>query len=195
VPTLSRRLILALAVAGFFAALVAGRLHAASPVAAPGATTAGPASPPAVVSPPAASLLVHVVGAVRRAGVYRLRDGDRVLDAVRRAGGATGRADLGGVNLAARIADGQQVVVPARSRRRPATVGATAVPGAGTGPVSVNGATAADLDRLPGVGPATAARIIAWREAHGPFRAVDDLLDVPGIGPAKLAAMHDLLAL
>jgi len=135
---------------------------------------------------------VHVVGAVRHPGVYRLADGARAGDAVAAAGGATRRAALDGLNLAARIADGEQVVVPVRGHAGP--VGAAALPGK-PAVVRLNEADAAALDALPGVGPATAQRIVAWRDQHGPFATVDGLLDVPGIGEAKLAAMREQLAL
>ena len=140
-------------------------------------------------------ILVHVVGAVRRPGVYRLPASARGLDALRVAGGAARRADLAGLNLAAPLSDGQQVVVPLQGQTPAPTSGAAAArPGKGSspqGPVHLSTADAAALDALPGVGPATAARIIAWREGHGAFRSVDDLLEVPGIGPAKLEALRD----
>ena len=146
------------------------------------------------------SALVHVAGAVRRPGVYRLRSGARIQDAVRRAGGARPRGDLNAINLAAKVADGQQVVVPPRAPAGAAPAGAvaTAAAGAGAGaatapaaPVSLNSATAEQLDTLDGVGPVTAQKIIAWREEHGGFRSVDDLGQVPGIGPKRLAALRD----
>jgi competence protein ComEA len=146
------------------------------------------------------STLVHVAGAVRRPGVYRLRSGARIQDAVRRAGGARPRGDLNAINLAAKVADGQQVVVPPRAPAGAAPAGAvaTAAAGAGAGaatapaaPVSLNSATAEQLDTLDGVGPVTAQKIIAWREEHGGFRSVDDLGQVPGIGPKRLAALRD----
>ena len=137
--------------------------------------------------------LVHVAGAVRSPGVYRLRDGERVQDAVRRAGGPRAGADLNALNLAAKVADGQQVVVPRRG-----TAGAAAVDGAGTGepggppqaPVSLNSATAEQLDTLDGVGPATASKILEYRRQHGGFRSIDDLGEIPGIGPKRLAALR-----
>lgn len=135
--------------------------------------------------------LVHVAGAVRRPGVYRMGGDTRVLQAVRMAGGPTRDADLSRLNLAAPIADGQQVVVPVRPR--PGAVGGSASSGAtgtATGPVSLSSATAADLEALDGVGPALAARIIAWRDAHGGFASVDALDDVPGIGPARMEALR-----
>jgi competence protein ComEA len=135
--------------------------------------------------------VVDVVGAVRRPGLLRLAQGSRVADAVRLAGGTTPRAQLDLVNLAAPLADGEQVVVP-----RAGGAGATpagAVPGAPVAPLQLSVATAEQLDALPGVGPATAAKIVAYRQEHGPFRSVDDLVGVPGIGPAKLAALKDLV--
>jgi competence protein ComEA len=137
---------------------------------------------------------VHVAGAVRRPGVYRLATGARVQDAVRRAGGARPGADVNAINLAAKVADGQQVVVPERASRGAAAVagatGGSAAPGAATAPVSLNSATAEQLDTLDGVGPATARKILEWRMQHGGFRSVADLAQVPGIGPKKLAALR-----
>ena len=130
--------------------------------------------------------VVHVAGAVRRPGVYSLRAGARVQDAVRRAGGASRGANLDAVNLAARVADGQQVVVPSAAA---APVAGGAPGEAPSIPVSLGGATAEQLETLDGVGPATAAKILAYRTEHGGFRSVDDLANVPGIGPKKLAAI------
>ena len=137
--------------------------------------------------------LVHVTGAVRRPGVYRIAHGARVQDAVRRAGGATSRADTGAINLAARVADGQQVVMP---RRAVGAGGAgMAGPAGGDGlaapPISLSTATIEQLDTLDGVGPATARKILDWRRQHGGFRSVDDLGQVPGIGPKRLAALRE----
>ena len=141
--------------------------------------------------------LVHVAGAVRRPGVYRLSAGARVKQAVERAGGARRGADVNAINLAAKVADGQQVVVP---RRGPAA-GAAATATAGTSasvagaapaaPVNLNTATPEQLDTLAGVGPATAQKIIDWRTEHGGFRSVDDLSQVPGIGPKRMDALRD----
>jgi competence protein ComEA len=142
---------------------------------------------------------VQVVGEVRRPGVFHMHAGDRVNDAVRRAGGATRRADLAGVNLAAKVEDGRQVVVPARGGAGPPAVGAGAAATAGGGgaagpaggPINLNSATAEQLDQLDGVGPATAQKIIAYRQQHGGFRSVDELDQVPGIGPKRMAALRD----
>jgi competence protein ComEA len=133
--------------------------------------------------------LVHVAGAVRHPGVYRLGAGKRVQDAVARAGGAMAKGDPNAINLAAKVADGQQVVVPRRGAAGGAA-GVGATPGAaGSAPVNLNSATAEQLDTLDGVGPATATKILEWRQAHGGFRSVEDLAQVPGIGPKKLAAL------
>ncbi len=137
-------------------------------------------------------LLVHVVGAVRRPGLYRLRDGSRIADAVRRAGGATPKADVALVNLAAPVADGTQVVVPARGPA--ASAAARASGGAAAGPIHLNSATVEQLDELPGVGPVTAEKIVAYREKHGGFTSVDELDAVPGIGPARLEELRELVA-
>jgi competence protein ComEA len=139
----------------------------------------------------AAPLVVHVVGAVRRAGLYQFRQGARIADAVTRAGGPTRRADLTAVNLAAPLADGVQVVVPVRQRGAPA---AAAAAGSGSGPVHLNTATLEQLDALPGVGPVTAQKILDFRQSHGAFGSVDDLDAVPGIGPGRLEQLRELVA-
>jgi competence protein ComEA len=140
----------------------------------------------------------YLVGAVRRPGLYRLEHGSRIADAVLRAGGATRRADLSLVNLAAQVSDGTQVVVP---RRVVVAAGAGpegAVPAGGevpaAGPVHLNTATVKQLDALPGVGPVTAQKIVDYREQHGAFSSVDDLDAIPGIGPARLEQLRDLVA-
>ena len=139
--------------------------------------------------PAAAQLVVDVAGAVRRPGLYHLASGTRIADAVAAAGGATAKADIMLVNLAAPLADGEQVLVPAR--------GAAAASGSQmrspTAPLDLNTASVEQLDALPGVGPATAQKIIDYRQAHGPFRSVDELEAVPGIGPAKLAQLKGLV--
>jgi competence protein ComEA len=142
--------------------------------------------------------VVHVVGAVRRPGVYRVPAGARVETAIARAGGATTTADLQGVNLAAKVSDAQQVVVPARAAvptpsggaaaAEPATAAGAAGPSSGA--VNLNTATEEQLDGLDGVGPATAQKIIELRKQRGGFRSVDDLAAVPGIGAKRLASLR-----
>ena len=133
-------------------------------------------------------LYVHVAGAVRRPGLYRVRDGVRVAVALDLAGGPTRRAELTGTNLAARVQDGQQIVVAARgSRQTPAAAPGAPAP---TGPISLATATQAQLEELDGIGPALAARIIEYRDAHGGFRSVDELGEVDGIGEVRLEALR-----
>jgi len=144
-----------------------------------------------------ARLVVDVKGAVHRPGVYRLGAGARAYDAVRRAGGLTREADRVGVNLAARVMDGGEVVVPERGGAA-VTSTPTASGGAADGeagadvPLSIdlNTATEQELEQLDGVGPATAANIVAYRQEHGGFASIDELDEVSGIGDAKLAAIR-----
>jgi competence protein ComEA len=200
------------------------RAGAPSPTAAPtppsaasGAPTPSPSSSPSrAAGDPAAGgtpaggtpagglaaeeLVVQAAGAVVRPGVYRLPGGARVRDLVDAAGGPMPEADLDRVALAARLTDGQRVLVPRRgdpaAGAPPPVAGDPAAGAAATdpvGPLDLNAASAGELDRLPGVGPATAAAIVAHRDRLGPFRSVDELTEVPGIGPAKLAALRDLV--
>lgn len=125
-------------------------------------------------------IVVDVAGAVRRPGLYRLAPGTRIADAVAVAGGATRKADLISVNLAAPLADGEQVVVGGASASTPTLV-------------DLNSASAEQLDALPGIGPQTAEKIVAFRQAHGPFRLLDDLDAVPGIGPSRIAQLKGLV--
>jgi competence protein ComEA len=187
---LDRRRVVVLAVVLLFVLAVGGRL-----LLRPARSSSVP--PPVRVATPATStasfeLFVNVVGAVRRPGVYRLRDGSRVANAVARAGGVTRNAQLELVNLAARVADGEQIVVPRRG-----TAGVPGQAGGGavaSGPVHLNSATLEELDALPGVGPVTAQKILDYRLAHGAFRSVDELDAIAGIGPARLGTLRDLVA-
>jgi competence protein ComEA len=146
----------------------------------------------AVSAPPEPPLVVHVAGAVRAPGLYRLPRAARVADAIEAAGGPRRRALVDAINLAAPLADGQRVEVPfAASPPAPGT--ATSTASTSDGPLSLSRADAEALDALPGVGPATAAEIIRWRDANGGFASVDDLERVPGIGPAKLEALRPLV--
>ena len=135
--------------------------------------------------------VVHAAGAVRRPGVYRVGPGARVTDVIDAAGGAAPDADLNRLNLAAPVGDGSQVYVPRLGETVPASTASG--PGAPAGPLDLNTATLEQLDELPGVGPATSKAILAERDRRGRFRSVDDLLDVRGIGPAKLDALRDLV--
>ena len=180
----------------------------AAAASTPAATAAGDA--PTTSSPPE-EVVVHVVGAVLAPGVVRIAAGSRVVDAVAAAGGLAPGADTQRVNLAAPVVDGSRIVVPAVGVEVPAEVPTSAVSAAGgpggtagggtagggvaavAGPVELNTATAEQLDALPGVGPATAEAILAYREANGPFTSVEQLLDVRGIGEAKLESLRDLV--
>lgn len=132
-------------------------------------------------------LVVDVTGAVRRPGVYRMPAGSRVNDAVARAGGAAPRAQLEAVNLAARLADGQQVVVP---ERIPGAGSATAGAVAEDGPISLGTATAEQLEEIDGIGPVTAADIVEFRDQHGGLASVEQLDQVSGIGPATMQSLR-----
>jgi competence protein ComEA len=173
-------LLLALAL-GALAWRVAGR--------SPAATQPDAARPAVVAQRPPAELLVHVAGAVRKPGVYRIAGDGRVIQAIRLAGGPTPVADLGLVNLAAPLQDGQQVLVPRRAAPT-ATGGPAGGGGSASAPVSLSSATVEQLDALDGIGPTLAARIVAWRTQHGGFSSVDGLLDVPGIGQSRLDAIR-----
>jgi competence protein ComEA len=136
-------------------------------------------------------LVVHVAGGIRKPGVYRLPAGARVSDAVERAGGPTSGALRDGINLAARLADGQQVVLPLREPGAAAGAGAA---GAGDdAPVSLGSADAADLEQIDGIGPVTAEKIIEFRESNGGVGAIEDLDAIPGIGPATLESLSGAL--
>ena len=162
-------------------------------------TPAAPLPPPPNQGPgatgtSAARVVVHVVGAVRQPGLYRLSQGTRIADAIARAGGASPKAALAQVNLAAPLADGEQIVVPTRGQAALAPAGsAGASGGAADAPVQLSTATLEQLDTLPGVGPATAQKILDYRTKHGAFSSVDELDAVPGIGPKRLEQLRDLV--
>ena len=202
---------------------VAGALLAVGLLVAAGLAFLGASAPPAQLTLPRAqaggapldgtpetsvpattpvTVTVHVAGQVRSPGVYALPSGGRVADAVMAAGGTAAEADVEQLNLAARVTDGERVYVPKKGEPAPAVAavppagagaGGGAKPGAPAGPVDLNTATAEQLEALPGVGPATSKAILAYRSSHGRFRSVTELLEVPGIGPAKLEALRPLV--
>lgn len=153
-------------------------------------TTTQPTTAPG--APPPADLVVHVAGAVGHSGVYRVPAGSRVVDVVQVAGGLAADAQPDAINLAAPVTDGERVYVPRLGEPLP-VVGGPSTTGAPPGPVDLNTASADQLDELPGIGPATAAAIVAHREQFGPFSSVDDLADVKGIGPAKIEVLRGLV--
>jgi competence protein ComEA len=188
-----RQLLLAAVVLALL--LLAARYLLPAGTATPAAPLPPPPGPGTGAAGPSARVVVDVVGEVRRPGLYRLADGSRIADAVARAGGATHKAELAQVNLAAPLADGEQVVVPARglaAAAAPAPAGAP-VAVAPTAPIQLSTATLEQLDSLPGVGPATAQKILDYRTKHGAFRSVDELDAVPGIGPKRLEQLRDLV--
>jgi competence protein ComEA len=202
---LTRRNALVAVALALGAVLLLSRVLAAGGGGVAGGVGAGAAGAGAgtgqVVSPPfpspveatetASEVVVDVTGAVRRPGVYRLRPGTRVADAIARAGGPTRRAEPSLLNLAAPLVDGQQVVMPRRGGAQAATrqVGTSAPPA----PVSLSLADAEELDALPGIGPVTAEKIVAYRREHGPFTSVDQLDAISGIGPKRLESLRELV--
>jgi competence protein ComEA len=187
-PELSHRQALAIALAVLVVAILLGRALTPSQSQLQTQPLTEAAEPAAT-----AVLVVDVVGEVKRPGLYRLPAGSRVDDALRKARGPTRSADLALVNLAAPLADGQQVVVPAKGRA--AAAGTTGSTTAATAVVHLNSATLEELDSLPGIGPATAQKILDYRQQHGAFQSVDELDAVSGIGPARLEELRPLVAL
>jgi competence protein ComEA len=189
---LSRRELALFVLLGVAAVAGAGLWYVRS-LPTPVEVRAGPPAPAASASPE--PLFIHVAGWVREPGVYRLEQGDRVIDAIDLAGGPRRGAELSALNLAAVLTDGQQVLVPGPAP--PAGMGTTGstVPGATPGStlVNVNMAAAEELETLPGIGEVLAQAIIAHREEHGPFGTVDELEEVSGIGPVTLEEIRDLV--
>jgi competence protein ComEA len=189
-PDISRRRALAYVLALLTVLSLAGRVafrdESPAPAAAPLNLRAEP--------PPARKVVVHVVGQVYEPGLYSLPEGSRVDDAIKRAGGPKPKAALVLVNLAAPVADGQQVVVPSNREAAQALAGGSVAGGAG-GRVHLNSATLDQLDELPGIGPVTAQKILDYRSEHGAFGSVEELDAVPGIGPATLDELRDLVDL
>jgi competence protein ComEA len=184
-----RRLLAAIAAGGVLLVVGAPRLvhHGAAVPAVP------PLRVPAAQHTPAALLVVDVAGAVRRPGLYRLAHGARIADALMLAGGFTRHADRVGVNLAAPVADGEQVVVPGRGAVGAPAASAPAAGSSPSAPLDLNTATAEQLDSLPGIGPVTAQKILDFRQQHGSFHSVADLDAVPGIGQGRIEQLKGLV--
>jgi competence protein ComEA len=142
-------------------------------------------TPTAVATPASSSIYVHVLGAVLSPGLYQLHDGDRVVDAIARAGGFVEGADETQLNLARVVSDGEQIVVPLMGEAAPSVEA--------TGKVNLNTATTEQLETLPRVGPAMAQRILDWREQNGRFTSVEDLLSITGVGDKTFEALKDLV--
>lgn len=159
-----------------------------------GAPPAASGAPPAPMTTTIAlsSAFVHVVGAVRAPGVVQLPNGARVVDAIAAAGGAGEGADLGRVNLAAKVTDGQRIAVPVVGEVMASGAESGAVEDTG-GPVNLNTATAKQLEELPGIGPTLAEAIVSERERAGGFKSVEDLQRVRGIGPARFETLSELV--
>jgi competence protein ComEA len=190
VPSVSRRQLFGAAAAAVVLVLLLVR-HLGGGSPDPAVTPVRPVTRPK--APASKLVVVDVAGAVRRPGLYRLRSGSRIDDAISLAGGPTAKAELDTVNLAAPVADGEQIVVPGK--------GVAAVPAAGSGasgpspsaPLDLNSATLEQLENLPGIGPVTAQKIIDYRQQHGAFHSVAELQGVPGIGPAHMAQLKGLV--
>jgi competence protein ComEA len=175
-----------------FSGYLMSRHHGAVAPAAPSAA----AVPAAAPTPSVAQIVVDVGGRVRHPGLVTLPLGARVADAIAAAGGALRRSDIALVDLAARVSDGQLLLigVPGAAGGAISAGGSASAGGGATTPVDLNSATAEQLDGLPGVGPVLAQRIVDWRTEHGGFRSVDDLQQVPGIGPRKFADLKALVS-
>ena len=161
------------------------------PMAARPATAAVSAAPPPSLVP--ADIVVQIAGAVLRPGVYHLPMGSRVGDLVAAAGGSIDGVDAAVLPLAAKVADGQRVYLPKPGEPVSAASGVSVGGSSAAGPVDLNSATVAQLDALPGIGPSTAAAIVAYRDKHGPFKSIDGLLEIKGLGASKVDALRELV--
>ncbi len=188
VAALGRRQLIALAIGGVALLAGAGLWYVRS-LPRPVEIAAQPARASPTPSP--ALLVVHVAGWVVHPGVYELHQGERVIDAIELAGGARKGADLSALNLAALLQDAQQVLVPRAAPSGGAAGAAGAAPGAPGALMNLNVATAEQLETLPGIGPVLAQAILDYRTEHGPFASVEDLLNVRGIGEARLEDLRD----
>jgi competence protein ComEA len=190
IPALSRRQLFGAAAACVVLLLLLVRHLRGGGSAAPAVTPVQPVAKPKTVAQKL--LVIDVAGAVRHPGLYRLRSGSRIDDAIALAGGATAKAQLDTVNLAAPVADGEQIVVPGRGVAV-AAAGATAAGSSPSAPLDLNSATLEELENLPGIGPVTAQKILDYRQQHGAFHSVAELQGVPGIGPAHMAQLKGLV--
>jgi competence protein ComEA len=187
-----RRLVLLAVLVGVVALVLVGRVLEGGGASASAPLALPPVAVATALDDQSGPVTVYVVGAVHHPGVLVLPAGSRARDALRRAGGPLRAADLSQLNLAVRLADGEMVTVPRRgAAAAPPAAGAS---GATPAIVHLNSATVEQLDGLDGIGPSLAARIVAWRSAHGGFHTVDDLGDVSGIGPARLEALRGRVA-
>lgn len=188
---LSRRQLFGAAIAvAVLLVLVVRHLGGGSPAAAPVVAPVRVSS----TKPAAAKLLViDVAGDVRKPGLYKVPSGSRVDDAIAAAGGATAKAQLDSVNLAAPVADGEQIVVPGSGAGGAAAVSSPAAGSSPSAPLDLNSATLEELENLPGIGPVTAQKILDYRMQHGAFHAVTELEGVPGIGPGHMAQLKGLV--
>lgn len=183
-PELSRSQLLVYAVIAVAVIVIGARWIRSSGTGSSGGAELSFAADSAHEAEGTRDVVVHVAGAVERPGVYRLPAGSRVTDAVRRAGGFARGANHDAINLAARLSDGQQVVVP-----RPGAPAASAA-GAQSGPISLGSASVEQLDQVEGIGPVTAQKIVEFRDQHGGVSAVDDLSQISGIGPATMESLR-----
>ena len=184
-PELSRSQLLVYAVIAVAVVVIGARWIRSSGSSSTGGAELSFAADSAHETEGTRDVVVHVAGAVRRPGVYRLPTGSRVTDAVRRAGGFAPGANQDGINLAARLSDGQQVVVLARGPASPSSA-----PGGQSGPISLGSATVEQLDEIEGIGPVTAQKIIEFRDQHGGLSSIDQLDEVDGIGPATMETLR-----
>jgi len=194
VPRLSRSQVVVYAAVAVALLLVGARAirsegDSGAPDAA-AASTSGDSGEISLKSSGGPDVVVDVAGAVRRPGVYRLPVGSRVVDAIARAGGPSGEAMLEGINRAARLADGQQVMVPSRG---PAGAPAASAGATEDGPISLGAATVEQLETIDGIGPVTAEKIVEYRDQHGGLSSVDQLDRVSGIGPATMESLRGRL--
>jgi competence protein ComEA len=194
VPELSRAQLAVYAAIAVVALLLGARWIKSGEAGGPAESIAygsgGPAGDQVEFEETGGDLVVHVAGAVRNPGVYRMPEGSRVTDAIDRAGGATAEAAEDAINLAARVADGQQIQVPARSQAPVGVAGSPGLGGPADGPISLGTATVEQLDTIEGIGPVTAAGIIEFRDQNGGVASIDELDQISGIGPATMEALR-----